>query len=369
MALVFVGLGFMGFFAATTLAIDIGMFMTARTQAQSAADAGALAGATALVFNSYTDRSPGGPVVQSAVNAARANGVMGGTPDDIESMVTPADVTFPVGPNGVANRVQVMVHRTGDRSNPIPTLVGAIFEVPWVSLRATATAEASPANGMTCVKPFLIPDKWTELGGTLGFNNGVDRYVPARDADGNDRDDYTGYTVANDVGSLIVLRAGTGDQVNPGVYWSWKMPGDTGGNFYRDNIANCNQSVITWDTQVVQEPGNMSGPTIQGLRELYAKDPNAYWDADCKCVKGSAFTGQSPRVFPIPLYDPQHYADGMATGRGASFKVANFLGFFLEGPISNNSASGRITTIIGTVTSSAGPAPAAAFPQAIRLVQ
>jgi Flp pilus assembly protein TadG len=39
-------MGFMAFFAASTLAIDVGMFMTARSQAQNAADAGALAGAT-----------------------------------------------------------------------------------------------------------------------------------------------------------------------------------------------------------------------------------------------------------------------------------------------------------------------------------
>ena len=38
MSLVFVGMGFMAFLAASTLAIDVGMFMTARTQAQTAAD-------------------------------------------------------------------------------------------------------------------------------------------------------------------------------------------------------------------------------------------------------------------------------------------------------------------------------------------
>ena len=42
LSLVFVGLGFMGFLAASMLAIDVGMLMTARSQAQNAADAGAL---------------------------------------------------------------------------------------------------------------------------------------------------------------------------------------------------------------------------------------------------------------------------------------------------------------------------------------
>src|SRR6185436_8530381 len=89
MTFVFVGLGFMAFMSATTLAVDVGMFMTARTQAQTAADAGALAGAVAVAFNSATDTSAAGPAVQSAVNAAAAsdNAVMGQPVS-----VTPADV-------------------------------------------------------------------------------------------------------------------------------------------------------------------------------------------------------------------------------------------------------------------------------------
>jgi len=76
MSFVFVGVGFLAFVAATTLAIDVGMFMTARSQAQTAADAGALAGVTALVFDDYDDRSAGGPAVLSAINTALFNGVM-----------------------------------------------------------------------------------------------------------------------------------------------------------------------------------------------------------------------------------------------------------------------------------------------------
>ena len=41
MSFVFVGLGFMAFMSATILAIDVGMLMTARAQAQTSADAGA----------------------------------------------------------------------------------------------------------------------------------------------------------------------------------------------------------------------------------------------------------------------------------------------------------------------------------------
>src|SRR5881296_3142011 len=76
-SLVFVGLGFMAFLGASMLAIDVGMLMTARNQAQNSADAGALAGATALVFNNWDDRSATGPAVTNAIGTAQANPVMG----------------------------------------------------------------------------------------------------------------------------------------------------------------------------------------------------------------------------------------------------------------------------------------------------
>ena len=77
MSLVFVAVGFMAMLSATTLAIDVGMFMNSRSQAQNAADAGAHAGAVALVFNSFTDRTSTGPAVTSAISAALANQVGG----------------------------------------------------------------------------------------------------------------------------------------------------------------------------------------------------------------------------------------------------------------------------------------------------
>ena len=110
MTFVFVGMGFMAFIAATTLAVDVGMFMTARSQAQNSADAGALSGAIALGFNDFNDRSSTGPAVQSALSAAHANTMMG-----VQPSVLPADVTFPNDPNGKPTRVAVQVFRTAAR--------------------------------------------------------------------------------------------------------------------------------------------------------------------------------------------------------------------------------------------------------------
>ena len=45
MSYVFIGVGMMAFLSASMLAIDVGMLMTSRNQAQNSADSAALAGA------------------------------------------------------------------------------------------------------------------------------------------------------------------------------------------------------------------------------------------------------------------------------------------------------------------------------------
>src|SRR3954469_24090409 len=157
-SLVFVGVGMMALVGVSMLAIDVGQLMTARSQAQNSADAGALAGATALYFNSYTDRTPSGPAVTNALAASLANKVIGGNVS-----ITPADVDFPLNPTtGEPKRVHVTVYRDATHGNPVSTLIAHYFGISTVDVAATATAEVSPAAGMTCVLPFTIPDRWDE---------------------------------------------------------------------------------------------------------------------------------------------------------------------------------------------------------------
>lgn len=372
MSFMFVGLGLIAFMAATTLAIDVGMFMNARTQAQTAADAGALAGATSLVYDSWTNRSATGPAVQSAINAARKNGVMAATVD-----VKDTDVTFPVDAFGQANQVQVNVFRTVGRNNPVATLIGPLFGVSTVDITATATAQAAPADGMTCVKPFIIPDKWIENRNPPWTTSSTfDKYDNHGDLLPGVHDDYDpngGYTAA-DKGTELVLRAHQGNNISPTMYYSWKMPGDIGGSFYETNISTCNTSVIRASKDnpydATQEPGAMEGPTMSGLQVLWNMDPNARWDP----YGGADHTGDyisdqrpSPRVFPIPLYDPDEYQKNLQTGRTATFKAVKFIGFFLTS-IDNNEARGRIFPITG-VTAATGPTTTTPLAYVIRLVK
>ena len=362
MSMVFVSVGFMAFFAATTLAIDVGLMMSARAQAQNAADAGALAGATAFVYNDFDNRTESGPAVQSAINTGKENKVLGG---DVE--ILPADVTFPIGSGGQYDRVQVNV-----RKNNIPTLIANIFNVPFFDITATATAEAAPANAMTCVKPFTIPDKWIENNAPpWTINSTFDRYdnkgnvIPNADVYIKPSATYKTWT-QDDAGTLFYIRAGSGNNIEPTFYYSWKMPGSIGGDYYSDNIANCNPTVIPVGITMVQEPGNMMGPTISGMEILMAKDPHAYWDDDLDRVI-SEF-GQSPRVFPIPLYDPDIYQEGKQNGRTADLISRNWLGFFVEG-VTSNEVRGRIVPITGVIDTSLPMAPDGVYPRAIRLVK
>ena len=366
-SIIFVSLGFMAFLSATTLAIDVGMLMTARTQAQNAADAGALAGATALAFNSFTDQSASGPAVTSAINAAKTNLVIGQAPS-----VTFSDVTFPKDPiTGQFDAVQVWVHRTQARGNPVATLIAQIFGVRTVDVNATATAAAVPANAEICVLPLTIPDKWIEKQspadtfdmydnkGNLLSNPDV--YVPPGQTGA------TGYNPDSDKGLQLVLKNNNGTKVAPSMYNPWDLPGSVGGNDYRNNIASCNPNLVKMGDNMVPENGNMVGPTQQGTDDLIAQDSNAHWDTFCNCVKGSAFP-VSPRIRIVPLYDPVLYAQGLQSGKsGPQLQVVNYLGFFIE---SNGSGqvTGRITPILGKISGN-GPPSIGGFASVIMLVQ
>jgi hypothetical protein len=292
--------------------------------------------------------------------------------------VNPPDVEFLNDPTGEPNRVMVTVRRTAARGNPISTIIAGMFGVTTADITATATAEASPADLMTCVKPFTIPDRWLEDGTTpsadpdtfeMYDNHGVplpvqDVYVPA-----TDKVNYTGYRPLRDKGMRLMIRAGTGHEISPSFYFSLTLGpggGPRGSDEYRWNIANCNSTLMQYDDMMIQEPGNQMGPTVQGAQDLWDLDPGATWNTTCQCVVGSAFpAGKSPRVFPIPLYDPEFYSEGVRQGRYADLKVANWIGFFLE-EIQSNTLYGRITPVGGLRR---GTPPPGAFPVAIRLIQ
>jgi Flp pilus assembly protein TadG len=387
MSFVFVGLGFMAFLAATILAVDVGMLLTARTQAQTSADAGALSGATALAYNNFTDHSATGPAVTSAINTAVANQVMGQGPS-----VTPTDVTFPLDPTTNAyDLVQVTVYRTAARSNAFATLIAGIFGTPTADVQATATAQVMPANAMDCVLPFTIPDKWQENVDSNGNYDGPtwnpsdtfdiaasqgnkanvgaafanpDVYVPPGPPGAPPT---TGFDPVGDRGTKITLKPGSQNNVTPSFYQAWDIGGVTGASAYSTNISGCNTNMTQVGNMMTPETGNMVGPTNQGVDALIALDPNAMWTPSCNCVTGSAF-GTSPRVRAIPLYDPAVYAADQHSGKSQpSLQIVGYLGFFIDS-VQAGQVTGYITPISGS-WQKGGPTLNGGFSKVIMLVQ
>jgi hypothetical protein len=365
MSFVFVGVGFMAFMAATTLAIDVGMLMTARSQAQTSADSGALAGAVALAFNNATDRTSSGPAVQSAVNTARstANQVM-----SAPVSVNPGDVTFPVDPvTGASTRVQVQVYRSSGRGNPVSTLIAGLFGTATANVGATAIAEAVPANAARCVKPWAFPDRWTErqtppFDATDTFNAfpssptvSPDLYVGATSGS------YTGYKSAN-VGTQIVLKPAVTGTIPAAGYYALDLPGGTA---YGTDVEQCNDAKIAIGDTLSAQPSGVASATSTGVNDLIAMDPSAYYDTAARKVVSSL--SPSPRIVTVPVYDPLFFDQGRQVGSPV-MRVADFVGFFVETVNASGWITGRIVPVSG-LTTGAAAGPISAFPRAVRLVQ
>jgi len=405
--LVQVAIALVGLMALSAFVIDYGVMWVARRQAQNAADAAAMAGAISLGFVNMDDQAL---ARQSALDVAAQNAVWGEAPD-----VTPGDVTFPVCPPGSPGagsdaciRVNVFRNQRAGGS-PLPTFFSRLVGINEQGVRATATAEVLFGDSTDCVKPFAIADKWLELRndqGEVGWSeeDSFERYVPnggnrgqllnpadyyeAPGAPGGQYGPYgTGFTRestalgGSDYGRPIVLKAGLPNQaIAPGWFHPVVINPDEGpgGANYRDNIATCDPTVIGEGTVLQVEPGNMIGPTGQGIRDLIAQDPGAHWDTSLNDGQGGIAGGcmaapanpcaLSPRLVAIPVFNPDIYDAGRASGR-IDITVVKVLGFFIQGMVDGNDVLGYLTTYPTAPRSGTSDTPGAAFVVSIALVR
>jgi hypothetical protein len=378
-----------GLLAMSTFVIDYGVLWASRRQAQNAADAAAMAGAISLAFVDFNDQAL---ARQSALDVAGQNNVWGAAPD-----VTPADVTFPICPPGSPGAgtnscIRVDLFRN-QRSggNPLPTFFGQLVGVTNQGVRATATAEALFGDSTDCVKPFAIPDKWLEQRGDNGpagwsEDDTFERYDRQGDVLPGAVDFYspdTGFTSASvgpgggDYGRYITLKSGgPHDTIAPGWYHPVAI-GGTGGAVYSANIAACNSTVIGPGTILDVEPGNMTGPTRHGMDALIALDPDAEWDSNLNGsgragIRGGCMaTGDctvSPRLVAIPIYDPDAYDAGRASGR-VTLTITKVVGFFID-RMQGSEVNGYIMTYPSLPNAGMGGVPGAAnFVVSVALVR
>src|SRR5262245_43186301 len=152
--LVYVAIAILALMSFSAFVMDYGVFWVARHQAQNAADAGALAGAFARVFEEPI--GAGAMTDTAARSAASANGVFGQVPS-VDVQADPG--TCPAFMTATGDTcVRVDVYRDAAHSNPLPTYFARLFGISELGVQATATAQLRGANLSDCLKPLMLPD-------------------------------------------------------------------------------------------------------------------------------------------------------------------------------------------------------------------
>jgi hypothetical protein len=323
------------------LAIDLGMLLSARAEAQRAADAAALAGASAFIDGTV---APSNYKAEATTRATRWN-----TDHDnrmLRNRIAMDEVKVLFAEGSPTYKVEVEVGRS------FPTFFARIFGVTTAPVSARATAAAVPGSSVTGVRPFAIADLWYEADTKNQDKNGNkvwdyeetwkyeplsgDRYV--RTGDGANATGY-GSTFRDgnaDFGRMVKLKLNNpGQNTYPSIFQAWAVPGadgesKTGGNNYGDAIKNGSEYPVVLNKDYKIEPGNMLGPTLDGIAQLLCEDAGANWDTNTQKITGSkkADPNDTPRLITLALYDPK-WIDG--SGR-QTIQFNNFAKFFLEMP-------------------------------------
>lgn len=330
------------------LAVDLGVIYTKRSQMQKTADIAALAGAQALINSSgNTDAAR-----TEAIAAARANLATGDVP---ERAVQSGDIAFGNNPDinthFTSNRIDVQVQRTAQAGNPVSLLLANVFGTGFASIRVAARAEAVPSC-RSCVAPLSVPDKFTwndkcDPDSKLRNNGALDPSSACEMASVQ----LVGYSAA-DFGTQVVLKFGDPtDTVVPGWFNPIDLPPvgqgspEAGASVYRERLADagfCLRDFGTYSvgpgSKIQVEPGNMVGPTRQGIKDLIAGDSAATWDPAKGVVNAAGEQNpHSPRIVRIPLYDPRL---PITSGRNY-LTVVKVASFFVESVDNKDNVRGR----------------------------
>lgn len=328
---VFVAVALAALLGMVALAVDVGMLMKLRADAQRAADAAALAGAQEFRDNPDLTAAKY-PAALKALEYASRNYV------GWEYVDTSAAIFMDSGNTRIANSPQAYVQAIADsqkvrvfiRPRPTSTWFGSLFRIPYVAITVKAAAQAVDAGTGKCVKPFAIPDMWNDPNDDINKPNRLqdlnpqqgqkspetwnwdptDNYARYQDSKQSDSTKWTGWgspfrngwhndfntnLYYNDYGRPMVIKMSNPQtSPSPGMFYPWQMPLDSsdaaavaaynnGAKWYQWNINHCNTApialgtTVSQDTSYLNKPGNMIGPTKFGIDSLIAQDPSACW--------------------------------------------------------------------------------------------
>ena len=369
-------------FGLAAFVIDYGMFWVSRTQAQNAADAAAISGALARAYDEPGTPSAGGPTDESARAVAALNTVWFEAPA--------ADVTFDCPPAATGDCVTVDVFRDTAHGNALPAMFGPLLGFSSQGVQATATASATNGNATDCLRPWAIPDRWTESNPSASTWTSDDefyRYVPSAPIGTlqplpideyiapTSSDPGTGLTISDD--PAMGLEFSPLSPVRPGRIQPLTLPG---GGLYADNIASCSGQLVKIGDDIPINTAATVGETATGLLDLVAEDPAANWDTVEKKITGScapACAPVSPRLVAVALFDVDRYASMLAAndwsgcpGGFPCVRVVNIAGVFIDAATGLAQASTFLTRYPGiTFDTSPTVDEGSSFLKAVTLVR
>src|SRR5438105_2925292 len=166
-----VAIALIAMLAFVSFVADYGLMWVSRRQARNVADAAALGGAIALTYEGGTAAAK-----RSAAQFASENYIFGTSNSaDVSTgnvvlavSGTAADETSlpPCGTNKGCVRADVFRNepdRDGvTRGTMLPTFFGQLVGITSQGVRATATAQTAKGNGIRCLLPFAIIDRWAD---------------------------------------------------------------------------------------------------------------------------------------------------------------------------------------------------------------
>lgn len=268
-------------------AIDTGMLFSARSDAQRAADAAALAAASAYSVPSLTEREA--EAVARGVDYATRNAMLH-TPIDAD------EVTIEL----LTNTTSALRVRATVRRPEVSTFFAGIFGKKVLPVAASAEAEVTPTGSADCLKPFALPDQNYGPGSTYQPGDLVQIWV---------------------VGSEDNVLVGFNDNEPPGL-----------GNIEPFISQKCvdGQSAAMGDTLLWEKPGNVTdgkggdglGQVRKGMEALLSSD-NLSYDPITKTFSRDDWTS-SPRVGNVVLYDYAEKNSGTNLVRVVNFARVYF---------------------------------------------
>jgi Flp pilus assembly protein TadG len=335
--LVHVAVAFTGLLAFSALSIDLGVLWAARRQAQNAADSAAMAGAVSLAYVDPSNEDYAKDAARAVAAEHQIWGAPPATPDPVVGACPPG------APTGGAC-VQVQVART------LPNYIARLFGFSVTDVAATGTAQVMRGNATPCLRPFAMPDRWT---------NNVESTPPPNPGAG---DVFERYVDAGGQPESQLL-TGTVDVYNPpgptssGSGYSFSQVGErlelalapypaqatqadtffpldldresSTGNVQDDflqNVLTCSGVSVSVGDQVMTDLDIHPQYFDQGLSALIAADPGAYWNG----TRVVSSVINSPRVIAVAVYDPDQFRQTSRTTQRVPLLVRNLVGIFIE---------------------------------------